>query len=239
MLIRGYVYSSLTEMNAWAHLQSSQAIQPQPPPPPRVTESPYPYYTPREGEVVWPPPSNDPSQNPYIGPGPSRLPYDPGAFTYGQEGQSSLSQQSPQQQQYPPLYPPPLDRAFDSGNYHGMTSPSTDPSTNILTPAYPFSNPSQHNIRSTDQYPFSNAGSSNLNPNNPQQSSRGHQSQSQSMSGYSYNPPEIHVPPQEVRSSRRQSKRLNDGSGDWPGPEYGQMGNQPGPSYRPFMPVSI
>jgi len=175
-----------------------------------------------------------------MGPGPSRIPYDAGAFAYGDEGQSSsstrpLPQQQQQQQQqssqYPQTYPPPLDRAFDSGNYHGMTSPSTDPSTNILTPAYPFSNPSQQHFRSTDQYPFSNNGSSNQ-PQIPRSQL------SQSQSGYTY-PTDNRVPPPEDRtSSRRQSKRLNEGSGEWSGPEYNQLGVQPGPSYRPFMPVS-
>jgi len=146
-----------------------------------------------------------------MGPGPSRIPYDPGSFVYP-DGSSSARplQQQQQPPQYPSAFPPPLDRAFDSGNYHGMTSPTTDPSTNILTPGYPFSNPSQQHIRD----PFSNNGTQILNSPLPQP-------------GYTY--PTDNRP---VADRRRQSKN----EGEWS--EYNQLGVQPGPSYRPFMPVS-
>ena len=52
------------QFRVYAYRQLSQVPKAHPPPPPGVTDSPYPYYTPREGEVVWPPGSIDPSQNP-------------------------------------------------------------------------------------------------------------------------------------------------------------------------------
>lgn len=169
--------------------------------------------------MIWPPGPFDASQQPYMGAGPSRIPYDPGAFAYGASGQPS---------QYPTL-----DRAFDSGNFHGMTSPpstNTNPSTNLITPNYPLSNSntSQQQLRSNDGLAgMSNAGSSNQNQQFPLHPH------------YPYDPSHTQAPQGGSWNGRRHSSGLNTSSGQWDAQNYGRMGDYPGSDFRPFIPVSL
>jgi hypothetical protein len=159
-----------------------------------------------------------------MGAGPSRIPYDPGAFAFGSQGPAS--------------HYPGLDRAFDSGNYHGMTSPpstSTNPSLNIMTPNYQLSNSnsnaSQQQLRSSDGFAgMSNTGSSNQGQQfQPPPNHHPH---------YPYNPSVAQAQQGESWSGRRHSGGLNQAPDKWDGQDYGQMGGQSGPDFRQFVPAS-